>query len=106
MQAENEKKRRITQAEAAQKEKQLAADAEAYQIEKNAKARSNAIRLEAQALKDQPQLIKLRIAEKWDGALPTFTGDGDGINFLMDMNSLNVKSRKARTILEDMRNAN
>ena len=70
----NEKLKRVTQAEAAAAEKTLAADAMAYQIEVQSKARADAIEREAKALKDNPQLIQLRIAEKWNGVLPRFTG--------------------------------
>ena len=59
----------------------LAADAEAYQIEVASMARADAIRREAEALKDNPALIQLRIAEKWDGKLPQFSG-GNVIPFL------------------------
>lgn len=75
LQAKNEKIRRITQAEAAAVEKKLAADAQAYQITVQAKARAQAISQEAKALKQNPELIQLRLAEKWDGKLPQFTGD-------------------------------
>ncbi len=81
LQAVNEKLRRVTQAEAAAAERTLAADAEAYQIEVASKARADAIRREAEALKDNPTLIQLRIAEKWDGKLPQFSG-GNVIPFL------------------------
>ena len=76
LKAENEKVRRVTQAEAAAAERELAADAEAYKLEVESKARAEAIRREAEALKDNPDLIQLRIAEKWDGQLPQFTGGG------------------------------
>ena len=76
LKAENEKLRRVTQAEAAAAERTLAADAEAYQIEVESQARAEAIRREAEALKDNPDLIQLRIAEKWDGRLPQFSGGG------------------------------
>ena len=81
LKAENEKVRRVTQAEAAAEERKLAADAEAYQIEQESIARAEAIRREAEALRDNPALIELRIAEKWDGRLPTFTG-GEAIPLL------------------------
>ena len=38
-------------------------------------ARAEAIKREAEALADNPQLIQLRVAEKWDGQLPKFTGE-------------------------------
>ncbi len=74
LQAKNEKIRRVTQAEAGAAEKQLAADASAYAITVASKARAEAIRREAKSLKSNPELIKLRIAEKWDGQLPKFNG--------------------------------
>lgn len=76
LKAINEKLRRVTQAEAAAAERTLAADAEAYQIEVASKARADAIRREAEALKDNPALIQLRIAERWDGRLPQVSGGG------------------------------
>ena len=76
LKAENEKLRRVTQAEASAAERTLAADAEAYKLEVESKARAEAIRREAEALKDNPALIQLRIAEKWDGKLPQVSGGG------------------------------
>jgi regulator of protease activity HflC (stomatin/prohibitin superfamily) len=74
LQAKNEKTRRVTQAEAGAEERKLAADAEAYQIARASEARAAAIQREAKALKNNPELIQLRFAEKWDGRLPTLTG--------------------------------
>ena len=74
LQAINEKTRRVTQAEAGYQERKLAADGEAYEIEAASKAKADAIAREAKALKNNPQLIQLRLAEKWDGTLPRFTG--------------------------------
>lgn len=76
LQAKNEKTRRVTQAEAAAVEKKLAAEAEAYQISVESKARASAIKREASALKGNPALIQLRMAEKWNGELPRFTSSG------------------------------
>ena len=76
LQALNEKIRRVTQAEAAAEEKMLAASAQAFQIEVSSTARAAAIEREAKALRNNPQLIQLRIAEKWDGTLPKFSGGG------------------------------
>ncbi len=74
LQALNEKIRRVTQAEAAAEEQKLAASAQAFEIEVASKARAAAIEREAKALKNNPQIIKLRIAERWDGTLPKFSG--------------------------------
>ncbi len=87
LQALNEKTRRVTQAEAGYQERKLSADGEAYEIEAASKAKADAIAREAKALKDNPQLIQLRLAEKWDGTLPKFTG-GDAIPLI------NVESLK------------
>lgn len=86
LQARNEKTKRVTQAEAAYQEQKLAADAAAYDIEVRSKAKADAIAREAKALKDNPQLIQLRLSEKWDGTLPKFTG-GEAIPFI-DINSV------------------
>ena len=74
LKAENEKIKKITQAEASAAERTLSADAEAYKTEVESIARAEAIRREAAALKSNPELIQLRMAEKWDGKLPQFTG--------------------------------
>ena len=76
LKAKNEKLRRVTQAEAAAAEIQLAAEARAYEIEVGSKARADAIKREAAALKNNPELIQLRIAERWNGTLPRVTGEG------------------------------
>ncbi len=76
LQAKNEKDRRITEAEAAAREKELSADAAAYQIQKESIARAQAIQREAAALAQNPNLVQLRAVEKWDGELPTFSSGG------------------------------
>lgn len=76
LKAKNEKLRIITQAEAAAAKVKLEAEALAYQIEVESISRAEAIRREAEALRDNPQLIELRIAEKWDGKLPYVNGGG------------------------------
>lgn len=81
LQAKNEKLKRVTQAEAAAAERTLSADAEAYSTEVQSKARADAIRREAEALKQSPELIRLRSVEKWDGVLPRITS-GDVVPFL------------------------
>jgi prohibitin 2 len=86
LRAENEKKTKITQAEArarevtlaaeaAAKSTTLSADAEAYSIEAQSKAKAGAIKREADALQANPQLVELRRIERWDGKLPTYTGN-------------------------------
>lgn len=75
LRAENEKRTKVTQAEAAAKEATLAADAQAYKTEVESKARAAAIERESKALAQSPNLVELRIAERWDGKLPTYTGN-------------------------------
>lgn len=76
LRAENEKRTRVTQAEAAAKEQTLAADAKAYTISAESKERAAAIERESKALEANPSLVQLRIAEKWDGKLPTTMAGG------------------------------
>ncbi len=76
LRAENEKRTRVTQAEAKAKEETLAADAAAYSLEVQSKAKAAAIERESKALEANPQLIQLRTAERWDGKLPTMTCGG------------------------------
>lgn len=76
LKAENNKQKRITDAEAAYEQRKLNADAEAYQIEQASIARANAIKREAKALEGNPELIRLRAAEKWSGKLPVYSGGG------------------------------
>jgi regulator of protease activity HflC (stomatin/prohibitin superfamily) len=78
LKAKNEKLRAVTQAEAKAEEQKLIADAAAYEIEVQSIARAEAIKRESEALAGNPQLIQLRIAEKWDGQLPRFSG-GDTV---------------------------
>lgn len=75
LRAENEKRTRITQAEAAAKEATVAADAIAYKTEVESKTRAAAIERESKALETNPNLVQLRIAERWDGQLPSYTGN-------------------------------
>ena len=92
LQAKNEKTRRVTQAEAAAAEKKLAAEAEAYQISVESKARASAIKREANALKGNPALIQLRMAEKWNGELPKFSS-GNSIPMFDVTALLNTKEK-------------
>lgn len=85
LRALEEKQRTITEAEAAKEKVRLQSEAVALQIQNEATAkafkieaesiaRAEAIEREAKALKGNPELIKLRQAELWDGKLPKFTG--------------------------------
>ena len=52
-------------------------------------ARAEAITREAQALRNNPELIRLRAIEQWDGVLPKFSGGGTIPLLNIDMESLN-----------------
>lgn len=41
-----------------------------------AKGDAEAIQVEAQAIRTNPEIVKLRAVEKWDGKLPTYAGAG------------------------------
>lgn len=90
LRAENEKQRQVTQAEAANEQRKLEAEAlafaiqaeaeaEAFRVETESIARAEAIRREAEALRDNPQLIELRVAERWNGQLPQVTAGDQSI---------------------------
>lgn len=76
LQAENEKSKIITVAEANAAQRELEASASAFQIEAESVARAEAIKREAEALRDSPELIQLRTIEQWDGVMPKFVGGG------------------------------
>jgi regulator of protease activity HflC (stomatin/prohibitin superfamily) len=76
LKAENEKKKRVTQAEAEAAERRLSAESIAFKTEVESKARAEAIARESKALEANPNLIQLRIAERWNGQLPHYTGSG------------------------------
>lgn len=82
LRAENEKTKRITDAEAAARERELAADAEAYEIEKLSVQRATAIEREAKAVAQNPLLLQLRAIERWDGSVPRFTGGSQMVPFV------------------------
>ena len=61
----------------------LAAQANVATAKANSDARiakaqgdAEAIQVEAQAIRTNPEIVKLRAVEKWDGHLPTYTGNG------------------------------
>lgn len=81
-QAEAVKAKRIIDADAAAYEVKAAADAQAHQIEVQGQAQAAAIRARGDALKDNPNLIALTTAEKWDGKLPETMVPGGALPFL------------------------
>ncbi len=81
-QAEAEKQKRITNADAAAYEVKAAADAQAHAIEVQGAAQAQAIHARADALKDNPNLVTLTAAEKWNGVLPTTMVPGGSTPFV------------------------
>ena len=97
LRAKEEKMRTITEAEAQKEKVRLESEAVALRIENEAKAeatkiemvstaKADAIRREAEALTGNPDLIRLRQIEQWNGILPKFTSGSD-MGFLMEMPS-------------------
>lgn len=65
----------------------LEADARADATRIEAAARAEAITVEAKALKQNPDILKLRSIERWDGKMPTVMG-GDSGSFILPLNNL------------------
>ncbi|HPD60528.1 MAG TPA: prohibitin family protein [Thermodesulfobacteriota bacterium] len=61
---------------------------EAEQRIAEAKGKAEALRLESQAIRDNPQVIQLRLLEKWDGHYPQYVGGG------MPLPVVNIPSEK------------
>lgn len=87
-QAEAEKQAALQEAE----RRRALADARAYEIEAESKARAEAIRLEGEVLEDNPEVLKLRAIERWDGMFPKMMM-GEGTMPMIDMTSL-MKDKK------------
>lgn len=79
---EQEAQQKVKQAEAEATAKKLRADAEAYSTEVSGKAEASAIRARGDALKDNPNLVALITAEKWNGQLPTSMIPGSTVPFV------------------------
>lgn len=52
---------------------------EAQQKIEQAKAEAESIRIQSEALNENPDILQLRWIEKWNGELPQYLGDSDGI---------------------------
>jgi prohibitin 2 len=81
LRAENEKTKRMTDADAKAYEVTTAADAKAAEIDKQSVAQAAAIEREAKALSQNPLLIQLRAIEKWNGNVPQMMA-GDTVPFV------------------------
>jgi regulator of protease activity HflC (stomatin/prohibitin superfamily) len=81
-QAEAEKQKRITNADAAAYEVKAAADAQAHAIAVKGQAEAQAIKARSDALQSNPHLVNLTAAEKWNGVLPTTMVPGGSVPFV------------------------
>ena len=85
VQLESQQKVKIAEAESEAVKKR--ADAQAYAILKTEEANAAAIRLRGEALRENSEIVRLTVAEKWDGKLPSTMVPGSGLPFI------DVKSR-------------
>ena len=77
-------------------EKRVAlADAKAYEITAEAKALAEAISIEGKALSNNPEILKLRAIEKWDGTVPRVTL-GEGATPLINLNEFDTQQAPVR----------
>ena len=72
----------VTQAKGRADSVQAEADASAYRTKIEGEATADAIKLRAAALADNPLLVELTKAEKWNGQLPTSMIPGSTVPFL------------------------
>ncbi|WP_208431162.1 prohibitin family protein [Klebsiella spallanzanii] len=72
----------VTQAQAEAESKLAAAKAEAETIRLKGAAEAEAIRLRGEALRDNPGLVDLTTAERWDGKLPETMIPGGTVPFI------------------------
>ncbi|UXY13575.1 prohibitin family protein (plasmid) [Kosakonia sp. ML.JS2a] len=72
----------VTQAQATADSKLAAAKAESEAIRLRGTAEAEAIRVKGEALKDNPSLVNLTTAERWDGKLPASMIPGGSVPFI------------------------
>jgi len=82
LRAENEKKQKVTQAEAIRDSVKAEADGEAYSIEVRSKAEAAAIQRKADALRANANLVELNAVDKWNGVLPQYMAGGAPLPFI------------------------
>lgn len=82
LQAEQDRLKAQKVSDAAAYETKTQADALAHSIRVRGEAEANAIRLRSEALANNPALIELTKAERWDGVLPTSMVPGSSVPFL------------------------
>lgn len=82
LRVEQEAQQKVKQAQAEAEAKKLQADADAYATQAAGKATADAIRERGAALRDNPDLVNLVAAEKWNGQLPTTMVPGATVPFI------------------------
>ena len=82
LRVEQEAQQKVKQAEAESTAKKLQADADAYATSAAGKATAEAIRARGAALRDNPDLVGLVAAEKWNGVLPASMVPGSAVPFV------------------------
>lgn len=87
LRVEQEAQQKVKQAAAEAEAKKLQADADAYATQAAGKATADAIRERGAALRDNPDLVNLVAAEKWNGQLPTTMVPGGTVPFI-NMNNM------------------
>jgi len=74
--------KQVAEADAQAKATRTRAEAEAYQTTVKGNAEASAIAARGKALRDNPQLVDLITAEKWNGVLPTTMVPGSAVPFM------------------------
>ena len=82
LRVEQEAQQKVKQAEAEAEAKRLQADADAYATKAAGLATADAIRERGAALRDNPQLVGLVAAERWNGQLPVSMVPGSAVPFI------------------------
>jgi regulator of protease activity HflC (stomatin/prohibitin superfamily) len=63
----------------------IVADAKAYAFRTEAEAKAKALQIEGESIRANPDVIKMRAVETWDGSLPKFFGGNADFLFTPDM---------------------
>ncbi|GAB5389914.1 MAG: hypothetical protein Alpg2KO_28820 [Alphaproteobacteria bacterium] len=87
--AQGEKESAILKAQGAAESTRLAADAEAHAIRERGGAEADAIRERAEALGDNPLLVELEKAQRWQGGVPTTVVGGDDATPIINLDNGN-----------------
>lgn len=82
LRVEQEAQQKVKQAQAEAEAKKLQADADAYATQAAGKATAEAIRERGAALRDNPLLVDLVAAERWNGQLPASMIPGSSVPFI------------------------